>query len=99
MDEFGGRGLAASCKMLLFCFLMDIMLLGVQAWKTEVLTSTSIQPQTADYKTTKVSDDANESLLMLLGYTGGTAWPIESELCCFRNSVFQKRFFSVLLVR
>lgn len=54
----------------------------------EVLTSTSIQPQTADYKTTKVPDDANESLLMLLGYTGGIAWPTESELCCFRNSFF-----------
>lgn len=68
------------------------MPLCVQAWKTEVLTSTSVQPQTADYKTSKVPDDANESLLMLLGYTGGTAWPIESEACCFRNSFFKKDF-------
>lgn len=67
--EFGGRSPAASGKMLPFCEVMDIMLLCVQAWKTEVLASTSIQPQTADYKTTKVPDDANESLLMLLEYT------------------------------
>lgn len=56
------------------------------------MTSTSIQPQTADYKTTKDPDDANESLLMLLGYTGGTAWPIESLLCCSRNSFFKNDF-------